>query len=115
MIDFRFGIAWPWAKERGENKHYFTTYNKLTENKSLETQLSRWSSCCVLFSINLNTEWIGSDHAGIKFDIQIWRLNFMFDLYDKRHWNYEEARWQTLEEAKAEDDEWRSQTLRNEE
>lgn len=107
MIYFRFEIAWPWIKESGENKTYFSTYKQLSKNKSLETQFSRWANSFVLLDFNLDTRWAGRDHAGFEFSIQVGRYNYIFNLYDHRHWNYDEGRWPTEAEIQAEIDEYK--------
>ena len=33
-------------------------------------------------------------HAGIKFHFEIFSYFFSIDIYDNRHWNYEEEKWE---------------------
>jgi hypothetical protein len=83
----------------------------------LELQITKWgrSSPSEFFAFELDTCWFGTDHAGPEFNIQIWNYYFGIKFYDHRHWNWEEGRFQTDEEAKAEEEEWKAETLRNEE
>lgn len=34
------------------------------------------------------------DHAGLKFNFEILGLCFSFNIYDRRHWNYETNTWE---------------------
>lgn len=65
-----------------------------------------------ILDIGLDLRWYGSDHQGPELDINL--LGFMFNVkvYDSRHWNYEENRWMTREEADREEETWRSRSTR---
>jgi len=34
------------------------------------------------------------DHAGLKFNIELFGLLFEFNIYDRRHWDYVKDTWQ---------------------
>lgn len=38
------------------------------------------------------------DHAGLKFYVEAFHWMFEFNVYDTRHWNWGENRWQTKED-----------------
>lgn len=33
------------------------------------------------------------DHAGFRFKLTLFSITMMFEIYDNRHWNYDEDRW----------------------
>lgn len=103
MICFKFEINWPWASREVETKRYLTKYWKVSKNKSIELEFTRWDAVDSIFSIWLDTRWVGRDHGGLNIDITVWRWYFNFSFYDMRHWDYDEHRWQTYEEANAEE------------
>jgi hypothetical protein len=109
MIYFRFSIDWPWSKHLGGQKDYYNRTWKVSENKSFEIQFTKWGSMNELFEVVIDTGWIGSDHAGLKFQLTIGPLFLSLDLYDNRHWNYDTNAWYTDEEAKAEMEEWEAE------
>ena len=51
--------------------------------------------------INLLLDWSRKeDHAGLKVKVSLLWISFAFEIYDRRHWNYEANCWQ--EDAKYE-------------
>lgn len=46
----------------------------------------------------------GRDHAGLDFNVQVLGLDFHFQIYDNRHWNYDENRWYRYGEEDDEED-----------
>ena len=46
--------------------------------------------------LGINVGWrfnTRGDHAGFKFWCDLWRVFLSFQVYDHRHWNWEEKRW----------------------
>lgn len=74
----------------------------LTQNKAYEFQASKGNRD--LFGVTLDLSWVGSDHAGAELELCLLGYAANFRLYDKRHWNYDEGRWMTPEEQRAEFD-----------
>ena len=112
MIDFRFGIAWPWPKSRKDDREsidYIEIDRPVTENKCFSMQLSWWPDFHTIFSIALDTAWTGQDHGGIQLTIHIGHYFFNMNFYDKRHWNWKTGKWYTYEEAVAEAEEWKNE------
>lgn len=107
MIFFKFMIDNPWHRpcKDGKGHDYYWKDIKLTKNKNFEIQISKFSNRDIL-DIGVDLRWQGSDHAGPELDINVLGYMFNVKIYDSRHWNYKEGRWQTDEEAKAEMDEW---------
>lgn len=106
MFVLNFDIAWPWSKAQpGYGKHYFDREWQLFKNKSLEIQFSRWEIAKYLVSLKVDARWSGEDHAGPRLSIQIWRYYFDIQLYDHKHWNFDQARWYTEQEEQEQDQE----------
>ena len=93
MFYFNFAITNPLPWKGKERFDYCSNYT-LTTNKSLEFQFSKWPVYHI-FNIRLDTNWIGSDHAGISFEIEILGVMLHINLYDHRHWDYENNTWET--------------------
>ncbi len=51
------------------------------------------------FGIQFRLDFTGRDHAGLKFNLCIFKFFFEFNLVDTRHWNWQENRWRTKDEA----------------
>lgn len=66
---------------------------KLTRNKSFSAQLSWWPEHASDLNFRLNVSTKG-DHAGVDFSWQVWYLMFCVNLYDNRHWDDENDRWE---------------------
>ena len=58
---------------------------KVSENKTLELQFSRYAY--YLFEFNLDLRWSGRDHAGPEFGINILGWDMRIALVDNRHWD----------------------------
>lgn len=90
MISFSFSIDWPWFKSIGKQIDYIEKSWKLSNNKSLEVQLSKAGKslfgCCFRWDVK-------TDHAGLFFEISLFRHFFIINFYDNRHWNYDEDRY----------------------
>lgn len=91
MINFAFHLTWPWFKDiYAVSKDYFWKCWQLSKNKALEIQVSRGGDSIV----GLEFRWdVNCDHAGVSFDIELFRRFLHVNLYDKRHWNYEKNRY----------------------
>jgi hypothetical protein len=107
MIFFKFRIENPWftPTEGFESKDYYWKDVKLSENKNFEIQISRFERSH-LMDVAVDLRWWGQDHAGPELDINILGYMFNMKIYDSRHWNYENNRWQTDAEAQAQEEEW---------
>lgn len=111
MIYFRFNIDWPWPRTLAKNQTDYIEFDKLvTTNKALSIQLSKSCNFYTIFGITIDTQMAGQDHAGLKFELELLSFFFIINFYDRRHWNWEDRRWQTDEEAQAEHEEWKRET-----
>lgn len=91
MIHFSFNISWPWFKPIKElQRDYFCETWSITKNKSIEVQLSKSGKSLIGVSFDWATR---CDHAGVMFELNLFRHFFIINFYDSRHWNYEEDRY----------------------
>jgi len=59
---------------------------RITKNKSWELQIANMADTI----FNLTISWTHKcDHAGFRFNLEIYKFMFEFNLYDNRHWDYD--------------------------
>lgn len=82
-----------------KGQHYL--FVSLPFNKSLEVGVQDVKQYAVQthFNTTFSVHLRGRDHAGLRFNIRLWRIFFEFNLTDNRHWNYSANRWCTKEES----------------
>ncbi len=98
MFHIHFSIK-NYFKNKSKSQKDYVLYNKhLFGNKYLEIQLSHWGQISDIFSVTLNTAITGEDHAGIRFHLDILGYGFIFNIYDNRHWDYENHTWEKYDE-----------------
>ena len=97
MFRFHFAIKNPFKSARIEQKDYIEYDRKITTNKAVEVQFSKWQAQSI-FEFGLNTIWFGEDHGGIGFDIELFGYFFQAKIYDVRHWDYKNHCWEEYEE-----------------
>lgn len=110
MIEFIFRIKNPRPKSRGQ-KDYVMLDKRISKNWAVELQISRWSMHNFI-EIWLDTAWTGQDHAGPRLYIECFGYMLNFNIYNINHWNWEQRRFYTEEEARAEyeeDQRWREE------
>ena len=90
MLKFELTLSNIFAKEKFNN--LFNKAGKITENKFWEFEILYYSKNLFEFVINLSM--VGSDHAGIELEFGIFGLSINFKIYDKRHWDYENNKWE---------------------
>lgn len=99
MIRLRLTISNPFFKPgKDGGKDYFYKHKTLSKNKSFEIQISKWSNISTAFVFDLDLNWKGDDHAGPHLEIDL--FGFMLDvkIYDHRHWDYENHKWEVYDE-----------------
>lgn len=57
-------------------------------NKFWEVQLANFPDSDNIFNFQFRLNR-NCDHAGLNFTIEIWTLYFCVQVYDNRHWDYE--------------------------
>lgn len=87
MISIDFSIRTPWIDDNF--KLIFTKYGKFTENKSWEIQIDRDDTLISLYF----RFTVRQDHAGIRFNIGLFGYSISTNLYDTRHWDYDNKCW----------------------
>lgn len=73
----------------------------ITPHKHLCVELT-WSNSWAI-ELRFDLTFRGRDHAGLDIDVQVLGLSFGFQIYDSRHWNYDEDRWYQYGEEDAEE------------
>lgn len=87
-----FNIGW-WGKEgHTPSVNYIEIDRPISKNKNISVQLTKWDIYS-LFKVELDLEFKGRDHAGCGLTIDLLWFYFSIQLYDSRHWNYDEGRW----------------------
>jgi hypothetical protein len=89
MIYVGFSLKNPFWEDRFQN--IWNRCWKIFKNKNLEIEFYKHSSL-LGFSVNFNP--IARDHGGFRFDIELLGYTFDFNLYDSRHWDYENNCWE---------------------
>jgi hypothetical protein len=100
MINFSFGLEWPLKKEKNSWSDSIFYWDELiTKNKAFSIQFDKglWGGCFPIIGINFNY-WLYQDHAGPKLELQLLGLTLILNLYDRRHWHYDQGRWMTDQE-----------------
>lgn len=105
MINLNFNIRiddslLPEKLRNHSAKVLFGRHGILFKNKAWEIEIIGWYPNPI-FEFFLDLRWRGRDHAGPRFEIGMlgFSINLMFS--DRRHWNYDENRWETYEEGAA--------------
>ena len=103
MIRTSISIDNPWFKEKNnEFLDIHTVEKQLTENKYYCFQVSKYND--VLLKLLVDSRWRNRDHGGVELEFTLLGYTSNMKLYDRRHWNYDEGRWMTSEEHRAEMD-----------
>lgn len=75
-----------------EQKDWLWTYWEVSKYKVLEIQLISWKTPR---KIGINFEWRRkTSHGGVLFSIDLWNIYFGIDLYDIRHWDYDNNKYE---------------------
>lgn len=95
MFKFHLNMRNPWRPnyEWTKTKTFAHFERKLFGTKAINFQISRFEPY-YLFDISLNLLLDGHDHAGPELNIEIFGYAFILQLYDTRHWDYENERWE---------------------
>jgi hypothetical protein len=111
MIEFIFRINHPRPNDRTKQTDYVVWDKRLSKNWAAELQISRMPLRNI-FEIYVDTSWTGKDHAGPRLELTVFNWFFNFQIYNVNHWNWNEGRFYTKEEALAEyeeDQQWREE------
>lgn len=98
MIKIFCRISNPFYGNRSRQpKTFFNYYKKLSKNKSLDTQLT-YFGLDTIFEIDVDISASGEDHAGTRLSLTVLGLFFNIQIYDHRHWDYDNNTWETYNE-----------------
>lgn len=97
MIYLSANLSWPFKYDPEFYGDYFFKTWKLTKNKSLEVQVAKGGDDIIGFMFRL--AW-RSDHAGLSIDLSLFRRSLYIQVYDTRHWDYENNCYVTHEDEK---------------
>lgn len=101
MIKFNIHISLPrnWITKRGLGE-FFIFDNSISKNKALSVQVDHfnWTS---LFGLSFDLTPTGTNHAGLYLDFTVFGLSIVINLYDKRHWDYENNCWEKIDRSPA--------------
>lgn len=97
MFKLQFSLPNPFYDPQGDyiTVPYFHRENLLTENKAYNIQLDRFEAYD-LVDFDLDINFHRQDHAGPSLNISLFGYTLFLQIYDKRHWNYDEDRWETV-------------------
>lgn len=97
MLNFNINLYLPsnWVTKKGLGQ-FFLFDESISKNKALSVQIEHfnWTS---LFGFSFDLTLSGSDHAGLFVDFTILGLCMIVNLYDKRHWDYENNSWEKID------------------
>jgi hypothetical protein len=88
-IDFKVG--WNFGGY-GKSHDFFCKTWQITKNKYFETQITYFSNSFTLLGFKL-AHYPKTDHTPYNLEFVILNLEFLFTLYDNRHWNFEQNRY----------------------
>jgi hypothetical protein len=88
MIHYSFRIRNPYSNRF---EHAVTKHGVVTQNKAWEFNIYRTAT---VFSNSLELT-MRRDHAGLRLEIGLLGYDVEFQIYDVRHWDYEENTYST--------------------
>lgn len=95
MLNIGLSLENPFKKNSVATAQDWLCYDRtIMPHKSLEIQISRWSSMHRLLDIDIDTRIRGHDHAGPRLYIDILGFFISIQIYDHRHWDYDNDRWE---------------------
>ena len=97
MFWFHLRLRNPFNKvDSSGNNTYYNKVWRITKNKNIEIQFARWNKLLDLINVEFNIQPSGHDHAGANFDLTLLHYYFMIQLYDTRHWDYDNNCWREI-------------------
>lgn len=91
MIKLSFTLTNPWSDRFDAG---WMRGGHLYSNKAWEFQAYR-SNTIVEAEIRFS---IREDHAGLKLEFGLFTYSFVFQIYDTRHWNYADRKWEVYDD-----------------
>ena len=89
MFKIKLNIDNPFSKE--DFKNLFSRSFQVYKNKFFEFEIVYYSNTLLDF----NFSWTSRvDHAGLDLTLGLLFYSVSFRMYDRRHWNHKENRWE---------------------
>lgn len=100
MLDIHISVGNPFRRgDEAVARDVFVLDAQIARHKNLEIQLSRWSRIVHIIELELDTRFTGRDHAGPRIYVGLLGFFLSLQIYDHRHWDYENGRWDTHDRA----------------
>jgi hypothetical protein len=93
VIKFSLSIGNPFVGRRVGPRWSWSRSCRVSLNKYLEAQADA-GDLSTLFEIYIDTNLQGCDHASVMLSLQVPWLYVHLQLYDRRHWDYENWKWE---------------------
>lgn len=91
MINLSFSLLNPFGKDKWDS--IFAKHGMLSKNKGWELEVAR-SNTIIDATLRISFR---QSHAGILIAAGLFGTEITFNIYDTRHWNYKEGRWESGE------------------
>ena len=92
MIRFNFTITNPWTKEKFDN--LLCKSGIITQHKAWEFEIIKHSPVLAMLTFDLSFK---RDHAGLNIEFGLLGYLITAQIYDTRHWSYENDNWEIYE------------------
>lgn len=97
MFHFNISIDNPFHSTEFDQKDYVWFIKKLSKHKVVEVQAST-VSIDELLSFEVDLSLAGYNLAGFHISLMLLWFFFDFNLYDTRHWDYENNCWEVYDD-----------------
>ena len=81
----------PFGSDADFKNLWFNTWH-VGKHKALELQFV--VDAANIFELDIDVNFRGQDHAGPRFELNLFGWIMILHLYDTRHWNYETNNWE---------------------
>lgn len=96
MLYCSFSLTNPWYKNKGgSHKSLFLYHGRLYKNKYWELECIRDPQR--ILAAELSFSWRNRDHAGLNMGVCILGADIALHIYDTRHWDYQNNKWEETE------------------
>lgn len=92
MIKFSFNLFNPIVRTRTVHMLWWAG-GSFTTNKHWEIELS-CDELNTIVGVEIDTNFIGSDHAGVNITMILFGIKLFVSMYDSRHWDYKNNKWE---------------------
>lgn len=100
MIYFNLNLSLP-IKRSQKELYYFD--KPISKNKAFSIQIDYERQML----LSLGFSWVLKQcHSGPNLEFGLLGLSVILNLYDQKHWNYEEDRWEKYPDESMTDEEW---------